>query len=519
MLKFFDSKKTKYILMLILIAVISTPYLIAYLNTPTDNIFTGFIFQSVDNFTYISKMTNAEKGFAFFNNYSLGDNYGGYHFIFYVLLGKLALLLHISYVLMFHISRLVLSVLFLFVLYDLLNVLGISSIRKQNVIVCTVLFTGNLQWLSAIYSLISKTKITNGFACPELIPQQYLTYVPHFILNAIILMKVLKYTKLYVDNRFRNSVIISIYLLASALVHPFSAVTFGVYSGGYILWQDIRNKRATLKNFLLLFIFAIAPLPYLSYSLYAFTHYETLIEWNKQAIVTLGSLDARVFIQGIFLILPYGLIFIKDNWKDDRNILTWFLALSVLLSYIPFGSSARILTEGTGLYCTILLGLLIYENYEKFNISNAMKAFSIFLLFFSTIWTVIEPVFLTKNVAIYISTERMEAYQYIKDNVGYNDLVFSDYNTSLLLPAYTGNRVVMGHHHESEHFQEWLDRWTEIVRTGDLSELQKYNVKYYLVDKKGNYPYPFQVPTKNCSLIFQNSEFILYKIADGASNK
>jgi hypothetical protein len=517
MLKFLDSKKTKYILLLILIILISAPYLIAYLYTPTDNIFTGFVFQTVDNFTYISKMTNAEKGFAFLNNYSLGDNYGGYHFLFYVLLGKLALLLHIPYVLMFHLSRLVLAVIFLFVLYDLLDVLGISNIRKQNVIVCTVLFTGNFQWVSAIFSYISNVEISNGYTCAELIPQLYLTYVPHFILNVILLMKVLKYTVLYKDNRVKNGIIISILLLVSALVHPFSAITFGIYSGSYILWQDIINKRASLKNFLLLLIFAIAPLPYLVYSLYAFIHYETLIEWNKQATLSLGSLDIRVFVQGVFLILPYLLILIKSNWKNDRNILTWFLSLSICLSFLPFGSSSRILTEGSGLYCTVLLGLLIYENYEKINIDQSVKVFLIFLLFFSSIWTVIEPIFLVRNVATYISKERYEAYQYIKDNVAYNDLIFSDYNTELLIPSYTGNRVVMGHHHESQHFQEWIDRWVDIVRTGDLSELQKYHIKYYLVDKKGEYPSPFKVPTKDCSIIFQNTEFILYKIDDGGS--
>lgn len=511
MLKFLDNKKTKYVLLIMLIFLISAPYIIAYLNTPKDNIFTGFIFQTVDNFTYISKMTNAEKGFVFLNNYSLGNNYGGYHFIFYILLGKLALMFNMSYVVMYHLSRLVLSTIFLFVLYDLLKVIGISSIRKQNVIVATVLFTGNFQWLYDFYCYISKVEINNGLLCPEIIPQLCFMYVPHFIVNAILLMVILKYTVLYTQNRVKNGIIISILLLLSALIHPFSAVTFGIYSGSYILWQDIKNKRATIKNFLLLFIFAIAPLPYLSYSLYAFTHYETLIEWNKQAIVSLGSIDIRVFIHGIFLILPYGFIFIKDNWKSDRNVFTWFLSLSVLFSLLPFGSSPRILTEGSGFYCTILLGLLIYEYYNKINLSKYIKIFLILLISFNSIWIIIEPLFLSKNISMYIPNERMEAYQYIKDNVGYDDFVFSDRNTSLLIPAYTGKRVVMGHHHESQNFNEWFKKWDNIIKTGDISELKKSNIKYYLIDK--NVSYKFKTPTQDCSIVFQNSGFVLYKLS------
>lgn len=509
MFEFLNDKRFKYKLILILVILISTPYLIAYFNTPKNYTFTGFVFGTIDNYTYISKMSNAERGWVFLNNYSYGNNYGGYHFLFYILLGKMSILFNIPYILMFHISRLILAVIFVIVLYDLLNIIGVVDIRKQNIVVCVTLFTGNFQWLNDIVSLIMNTNVQNGYLCPELIPQLTLLYIPHFILNMIFLMKIIKYTVLYKNNRIKNGTVISIYLLASALVHPFSAVSFGVYSGSYIFLQDIINKRANIKNFLLLFILALAPLPYLSYSLYAFTHYETLIEWNKQAIVTLGSFHSRLYIQGIFCIIPYILVLIKANWKKDRSVITWFMTLALCLTHLPFRCSLRFL-EGVGLCSIVLLGLLIYE---KFNIPKFIKVGLIFFLLFNSIWLAIEPIFFnTSTISVYISNKNVEVQQYIKKNVSYNDLILCDYNTGVHLPAYTGNRVVLGHHHESEEVYKWIDIWIRLWRSGDVSELKKYKISYYLVNKNTNYPH--KPPTKDCHIVFENAEYILYKISD-----
>ena len=105
---------------------------------PADSVFTGFVYETIDNNTYISKMSNAEKGWHFINNYTTGNDYGGYHFIFYIILGKLALLFQIPYIWMFHISRTALSICLVFALYNLLDNLELKVIRKTLLHFCFI---------------------------------------------------------------------------------------------------------------------------------------------------------------------------------------------------------------------------------------------------------------------------------------------------------------------------------------------------------------------------------------------
>lgn len=509
MTKLKNNNKNKHIMAIIVAVLMILPYLIAYFLTPKGQVFTGFIFESVDGFTYLSKMSNAEHGLSFLNNYTIGENYGGYHFMMYILMGKISLLFKMPYIVTYHILRVILSVIFVYILYELLITMNIKDNKKQNIIVFITVFLSNNEFIKDLVRIYSRKKIGNGDQFIDSTPFTSMLYTPHYVLLMILLVLILKYTIIYTNNRLKNSFVMGVLLLIASLVHPFSAVAFGIYSGSYILLNDIKNKEISINNLLLLSLFGLLPLPYLGYSLYAFTHFTTLIEWNKQAIIPRGEFVSRFLSTGLIFMCSYIFIIMKCNWKKDRNVITWFLTLAILGCLLPFQSAPR-LEEAIGVYIGILTGFLLYE-YVYINGKKVLAIIILIILSFNSFWLTLEPIFMTNKTdsAMYTSTERNDLHKFIKDNINSNDLIFSDYYSGLLIPAYTGKRVILGHHHESANFLYWTNILEDIEKTGDLSILEKNNIKYYLTDNKNE----IQVkPIKDYKIIFENSEFKLYQL-------
>lgn len=507
-LKKINKNKYKHLMAILVAFLMILPYLIGYYLTPKGQVFTGFIFESVDGFTYLSKMSNAEHGLSFLNNYTIGDNYGGYHFLMYILLGKISIMFNIPYIIAYHILRVILSLVFVYVLYDFFIYIGVNDIKKQNLIAFITIFLSNNEFIKDFSRIYSGMRIDNSDQFIDSTPFTSMLYTPHYVLLMILIILLLKYTIIYTNNRLNNSIIMGILLLMISFVHPFSAVALGIYSGIYILFYDIKNKEISIKNIFYLSLLGVIPLPYLGYSLYAFTHYTTLIEWNKQAIISRGNFMSKFLSTGLVFMCSYILIFIKCNWNKDRNLITWFLTLSILASILPFQFALR-LQEATGIYIGILIGFLLYE--YVLPISKKLLIIILIALSFNSLWLTIEPTFMSNNInsAMYTSLEQYELNKFIKEKVDYNDLIFSNYYNGVFIPAYTGKKVVLGHHHESANFEYWINILHYVEETGDLNVLEKNNIRYYLVDSKNENQIN---PIKNYQIVFKNKEYKLYKL-------
>lgn len=505
MKSFIKKEKFKYIIVFTTLICIMLPYVIGYLRTPENYTFTGFIYNTVDNFTYLSKMQNARHGWSFINNYTDGVTDGGYNFIFYIILGKLALLFNVPNIYIFHLSRIILTIIFIYLLYDLLKYIEIKNKYYKDLIVIICIFSGTIYWMIDIFQIVTRGYVSNGYFF-EPYPFMNMLSTPHYLWVNVLQICVLKYTLIYFKNRLKYSFYISFILLLICIVHSYTGVLSGISAGTYILYKDIRLKQFNLKNFFKLLIFSLCSLPYLVYSLYIFSHNDMLIGWQRQAITMLGGFQSRIISIGVIYILFIMFLFLKCTWNSNRDILIWFCILPMFLIHMPIYFQNRLL-EGTGIYLFILLGIYLCENYTV--IKKANLYLIIFLFTFNSFWFSIEPLFLEKRIGyMYINKDMTEMYSYIIEKINTDEKIISDIYNGLLIPAYTDRRVVLGHHHESIDFATWRNEYEKVALTGDMRYMISKGIDYYIYNKNlynseifGDY-----------TIVFENNNFKIYKL-------
>lgn len=499
-------KKIDKFRIFIIIAVIITcilPYFIAYIKTPADSVFTGFVYETIDNNTYISKMSNAEKGWHFINNYTTGNDYGGYHFIFYIILGKLALLFQIPYIWMFHISRTALSICLVFALYNLLDNLELKG-HQKNIIAFFVLFGGNQQWLLELADVLTYGHVVNnGLMIVESMPSYSMLYIPHFIFVMIFQVLIAKHIYIYEENRLRNSLWISLFLSLICFVHPFIAVFNGIIFGLVIFINDIKNKQVNLKNILYISLFAVFSLPYLIYSLYAFTHFDMLIKWQLQGESKFSSVSQFIIVGGLSMLAGVFVVITKWAWEGKRKIFSSWFASMLFLSMFPFNFQRR-LWEGLFIPAFILIGWFLSEKFKNRYITVVVA------LFFAanTFWMAIQPLFMPKDyVMSYINYDFKECLDWINKNVGDDERILANNIEANFIPAYSFKKVISGHHDESFNYQYWVDVWKTISETGDYEDVNKIEAEYYLANSSSN-----ELNPEKFELVYENGNFLLYRI-------
>ena len=501
--------KNKFIIFMLLILLIFTiaPYIIAIVNTPDNTIFTGFLYNSMDIQTYISKMNNGIIGFEFINNYTNVNNNGGYLFIFYILLGRIANILSISNELMYHISRVILSILFLLSLNSLTNKLNISNIKKK-IIIILCLFGSNFQFFIDFIKSYSGLNIDNSAMFVDMFPSMAILFIPHFILTMICQVEIIKELLIYEENEIKSSFKISIILFIISLIHPYTAVLCGVIAGLYIIIEKIIKGTFNIKSLFKISIFSIFSLPYLIYCLYILNKVDMLILWREQSITLMPSLLDMLLSTGIVYITSYILIFIPNNWIiKERRVFSLYIIITILVANLKTNTQIRFL-EGLAIYIFILIGLILGDLIEK----NKLKITAyvlIALLTINSFYMIFEVLLINRADGImYISLEQQEVYNFIEVNTEEDSVFLSDLEISNYIPSKTLRRVVFGHNAESINYSKW-DKLNQYIKdTGDIDVLKDEDVDYFILNKE------YKNKEINSKIVFDNLKYEIYSKLD-----
>ena len=91
---------------LVLAIVTAVPYVYGYAVQPHGQVFMGFFFLGDDANTYLAKMRQGWEGaWAWTNRYTTETSPSAYLFMFWILLGHAAALLHLPLIAVFHLAR------------------------------------------------------------------------------------------------------------------------------------------------------------------------------------------------------------------------------------------------------------------------------------------------------------------------------------------------------------------------------------------------------------------------------
>lgn len=497
----------KYNLTAITIATLMIlPYLFAWFMTPEGMHYLWFNLDSQDNATYITKMIVSQEGWAFLNQYSYLDNYGGYIFTFYILLGKISNYLGIPYLFVFHGARIILVFLFLRVLYLFLTLFIRNDRLKFFLFILVPLGAGN-DFISGIASLFIIQDSYRGVLDVAYFPHSSMLFFPHLIVIMILQIRIWHLSTEYSNRPIKISLKIGIYLLLISTIHPYTAVIEGVIIALYIIFELHRKGILVISKILPIALFGVIPFPYLLYILFAFSHYPTLIEWQKQAILPFHSFSMFVSNLSVPLVLIVFVLFKKWAWSKERYLLSFWISCTILVAFIPVYFQSR-LWDGIGIPLLILVGWYVFEFIKV----RLIKLLIVSLLLGNSMWFLLEPfLFGDQHLTRYMYEENIEAYNWIKENGELNDIVMSDYLNGNLLTYLGEVRVVLGHDHESPKFKENHSKWDEFCKgesRKSLDYFKELKVRYIFVDnRRCSNAYPLELP-----IVFTTKNIVIYEI-------
>ena len=425
----------------ILLIIISLPYIVAAKSTGNTSQFGGFLLNPIDGNSYLAKMNEGYSGeWLFTLPFTPGHENGAFLFEFYLFLGHAARWMSIPILTMFHLARIVSTAIFFVALaYFLRNTIKLSD-KKLFQAVMFACFGSGAGWLFFAFGVK-----TSDFWVAEAYPFLSAYSNPHFILGMAILLMLL--TKLEAITR-RDLVIVWALGLLLAIIMPFAVILAGVIIFGYEVWRWLENRKIHLRPIAVLLMGGgICGI---------FQYWQTLRDpllanWNTQNITPTPPVwDLFIALSPALLLLAF--IGIRNICKTrpisqgNKILLIWLFCTAILL-IVPFSLQRRFMF---GIY--IPIAILAVEGICVISKDVEKKANFLFFVIFifslvTNILIIISGLSLVKSghPLMVLDNNEMDTFLWIDNNTNENDIILSSPTLGNFLPAYTGRQVLYGH--------------------------------------------------------------------------
>lgn len=449
-----------------IMALTIAPLIYGWLKAPAGYAFTGIRFiVPGDMSVYFSYLEQIRQG-----NYLLADIFtpeaGAKSLnIFWLVVGLSFRFLPLSLLTVFIFWRIILGVVLLRLVYELTSYF--SERGDKLVRFLFVIFASGLGFGYSIFFSPNNFKLTPMDTwVPELNIILSLLNSPHQIASTLFLLSSLWFGFKAIN---KNSLPAAIWSGCCGLVlfqfHPFFVpVVYGVI-GVYYLIQIWKNPSALVRYFgygLTIFLISLPSVIYHGYLLATDWIFLTRATHN---ILLLPQFHLWLLSYG--LLLPLALLGfwrrVKTGSSDHKNVflLTWFVVQGVIM-FLPFTFQRR-LVEGWNIPLAILAWEGAFWLFSRYWLRLRQSSLFLgiffyagsFLLFSSSFYALTRDYFRYhqpnsyKAFIFYISPERQAGYEWLKNNLTENDIIFTYVFSGNFIPGQSGRRVYFGHYPES----------------------------------------------------------------------
>ena len=446
------------------------PYLLARANAPAGKTFNGFFFLADDASTYIAKMREGADGAWGWRDPYISRPLASpvLLFLFYILWGKVAALLHVSMYVGYHLARLS-GAIALVAGARLLAAECLPAGRPRRVALVLAIGGSGLGWILQLAAGVSGTHQVAGqqldaleLHLPELSGFYSIVAIPHFAwaaaLMAFGLVGLLRLGDANLGSIPWGPLALATgALVAMCLIHPQMLFVLAPLAFIYLLMQ-----RPPRRAYLLMAVpFAIC-LPLLIYFLRVLTGDPVVVawarEWRHQAPDPLG------FVFGLGLPLVLALV-AAARWRSAspqlRLLMAW-VAMVFLMLYLPNPVNIqRRLIDGIYLPVAILAAAGLEEviarrGRRRGRFLRAAGPITVLAVGLSVLMSTL--VFAAGMIAaagrepiIYLDRGEVAAIDWLSIHrpAGLAPAVLSHPQTGLFIPARSGDRVYVGHYSET----------------------------------------------------------------------
>jgi hypothetical protein len=464
-------KKFIWLVSLIMIVVTTLPVIYGYL-IAGPLYYSGLHLWFLDGNVYLSYLNQVKDGnFLFVDLFSNEAGNIPIFNPFWLAVGLLGKILNLTAPLTFHLARIILIPIFLFVLYKFIAdfLPDFSFFRKKLCFLFSIFASG----LGGYYVLFKGLDIQNNnfpldIWVPESVNFQIIFDTPHFIASITLLILILYYFFKAVDKGLiKYSIYAGLLSLVFFSFHPYYVMTIYAIPALYILVKFIRNKKIDYNHFLYYCLLVIISLPSVFY--YAFLYLTNDFMRIKSAQNACGSSNPIGFFIGFGLTLFFAILiqvyFIIQKELTDKKIflMIWFWG-SILLMYCTVAFERR-LSEGFQVPLVILsfMGLVMFYDILRshWRFFRELKSFEILIVFiflfcFSNIYIYAYSFrFIDlRQENVFLKSSTVEALDWYKTKTSQNNTLLCSFESGQFIPGLIGRRVYLGHGMETLNFEE-----------------------------------------------------------------
>ncbi len=438
------------------------PYWIAARATGSGAVFGGFLLNPIDGNSYLAKMYEGWSGtWQFRLPYTAEPGAGSYLFLFYIFLGHVARWLGLSLLTVFHFTRGIASVALVWMLASFWKAVIPTAAARTTAFLLSA-FGGGLGWLA--FPILSR--MTPDFWIAEGYPFLAAYANPHFPLAIAVVMFIFtEAVEGRIKKRWWGTAIAS---LALGIIMPFGVVICVLVLGAWALWNRLAGEPLDwLSTFV---VGAGGALP-LVYELAATYTNPALAAWNAQNITPAPPLlDFLLgFLPAIAAACFATRAIRREPTRGMRLLVAW-CAVGFVLTYLPLALQRRFMAGWM-----IPIAGLAAIGLEEMRVSRPRLG----RYFASTVLvcSFITPLLVllsgigaiqAQDEAIYLMPGESGALAWIAQQTPMGSLVLAAPGTGLLIPAYTGRRVVYGHPFETVR-ADVEKAWVESIYQGEIS--------------------------------------------------
>jgi hypothetical protein len=469
------------------------PYISLHFLAPPGSQFTGFMYASDDLETYLANMRFAQYGWKYNFIFTSEETAGGYVFLYYIALGKLAFLLNIPLIAVYHAARVLSGMLLIYAGWLCLKTLPLREEERKWAI---ILFCLALQFplYDREWGLI--------ISFPEVFPLANILLLPHIAFSqAMFLLSVYFFRQWLKEEKTVHIIQGNFTFLGLMLVHPYMLLPYAVAVLVSLYFSGKRIKPKELAGAASFFILAA---PYLLYFLLLMSHPD-MKEWDAQGKTIFGSfLEPVVLSYFLGLLGIAGLILI---YREERKELLWLCSAPFLLIFLPFNFQERLL-EGAGPFLAFAGGLTLNRIAGQFK-KPAGRFLPVLFLSLPLFAALLLPAFNPPERS-FLDADEVAMYEWMAENLGRDDVVLADVKHSLTIPARVGCRVWVGHHASTFRVKEKVKIMREFFTRDDFDRtpfLKNENISYVLWDT-GLYEL---IPAETLTDVKTSGRLVLFK--------
>jgi hypothetical protein len=472
---------------LVLAIVTTVPYAYAYLVQTPGHVFLGFFYLGDDANTYLAKMRQGWEGaWAWQNRYTTESSPTAYLFMFWIVLGHIAAVIHLPLIVVFHLARIaaafaLVAAAWLFIRHFIQD----RSARRFALFFCAIgLGMGYVIQALGHPVIFGNQTDTLDWRMPELTAFYSVLSLPHFAWSGVFAALGVALTLKAIE---RGSVWLGVLAglawLGQASIHPQMPILMG---GATALALFLRPARP--RGWVAAAVAFAIPAPYILYSYLAFIGNPEVQRWTFHSKNALPPESISLF----FAIAPQLLLAlsglpgaIRRRSREDLFLLAWLVLLAVIL-YLPnpAGDLRRRFLDGLYLPLVVLGARGLYESVlPRLRSLRARRLIPFSYVAFAAVgsaFLVLAPLAVAAEPQYSATTAFYNGLNWLGAEPSGRVLAMP--GVGLYVPAYSSDTVYVGHYDETFDYPTKTQTALKVL-TGqeDIEQFTRANDIRYVV--------------------------------------